>query len=221
MQGMVIYCERAGSGWWAEPLNALTSLACVVAAVAAVALCRSSRVAASARGWDVRLLIALAALVGATGFAWHTVSGAWAGRLDAILLHAFLNLYLVVYLSRAAGFGTFVQIAALVAFQAALVGALAVYPPTWLNGSLLYLPGIAVLGLLVWLAWSRSSGGAAAMTAGAALFGVAVAFHATDLYLCPVIPTGTHFLWHLTTAAVLYLLLRALLLAAVPSTDAR
>jgi len=44
---------------------------------------------------------------------------------------------------------------------------------------------------------------------GAAVFLVSIAFRSIDNAVCPVLPLGTHFLWHCLNACVLYLLLCA------------
>jgi hypothetical protein len=44
---------------------------------------------------------------------------------------------------------------------------------------------------------------------GAAVFVVSIVFRSIDNAVCPVLPLGTHFLWHCLNAYVLYLLLCA------------
>src|SRR5262249_32960285 len=47
-----------------------------------------------------------------------------------------------------------------------------------------------------------------AMMVGAGLFVVSLTFRIVDLDVCATWPLGTHFLWHLFNAAVLYTVLR-------------
>jgi hypothetical protein len=42
-------------------------------------------------------------------------------------------------------------------------------------------------------------------------------FRSIDMAVCPELPLGTHFLWHLLNAVVLYLLLRAALIERRPA----
>jgi len=44
--------------------------------------------------------------------------------------------------------------------------------------------------------------------AAAAIFAVSLSFRTVDRMLCGAFPLGTHFVWHLLNAVVLYLLLR-------------
>jgi hypothetical protein len=53
----------------------------------------------------------------------------------------------------------------------------------------------------------RATGRALFLAAG--LFALSLAFRVVDLPICPAFPTGTHFVWHLLNALVLYVLLRA------------
>jgi hypothetical protein len=40
---------------------------------------------------------------------------------------------------------------------------------------------------------------------------VSLAFRTADLPLCATLPSGTHFLWHILNAAVLYSLVRTMM----------
>ena len=42
------------------------------------------------------------------------------------------------------------------------------------------------------------------MMLGGGLFLLALFFRSVDMWLCPVIPGGTHFLWHLTNCLVFW-----------------
>ena len=62
------YCERLDPGFWAEPLNALTNLAFLIAAVAAWRLAVRHNVLTT----DIIVLIGLIAAVGIGSGAFHT-----------------------------------------------------------------------------------------------------------------------------------------------------
>ena len=70
------YCERIGAGSRAEPVNALTNLAFLVAALAiAYGLHHASR--PLRKTWDLWLLASLVAAVGVGSFLWQTLATAW------------------------------------------------------------------------------------------------------------------------------------------------
>jgi len=198
-----LYCERLGAGLAAEPLNALTNLAFLVAAL---------HVARRFRGQldgDLRVLVVLLGLIGVGSLVFHTVATVWASVLDV----AFIALYVVLFIHRAlvrlAGWPAGRALGAVMTTIAlSTLLAMTVRVPA-LNGSQLYLgPWLAlfVLTLLVptaasrrWLRWA------------CALFALSMALRSVDLALCPVWPLGTHFGWHLNNALVLWCTLRALL----------
>jgi hypothetical protein len=110
-----------------------------------------------------------------------------------------------------AGLGTPAIVALFVLFQTANFGIRGVFPPETLNGSVFYAPawlGLALMAL--GLALRRDA--LAPRFAGAwALFTVSLAFRTVDEAVCPAFPLGTHFLWHLLNAPLLYLLVDALI----------
>jgi hypothetical protein len=88
---------------------------------------------------------------------------------------------------------------------------LAAVPPGTLGGSLLYVPPVLALAALAWYARHRAHPAAPRLAAAVGVFAVAIAVRTLDLPLCPAWPIGTHFLWHLFTAWVLYLAATAVL----------
>ena len=70
----------------------------------------------------------------------------------------------------------------------------------------LVLPALAALTILGWMFHGHKAG--QAMMVGAGLFVVSLTFRIVHLDVCATWPLGTHFLWHLFNAAVLYTVLR-------------
>jgi hypothetical protein len=50
------------------------------------------------------------------------------------------------------------------------------------------------------------------MLAGTGIFVISLVLRSIDKAVCPYIPTGTHFGWHILNGIVLYLSMRALIL---------
>jgi hypothetical protein len=102
----------------------------------------------------------------------------------------------------------------LVAF-AALSNALAIaVPREVLNGSTGYFPALGALLVIGWLLKGSVQG--RAMLTAAAIFVASLALRIVDLDVCDAIPLGTHFLWHVLNAVLLYVLLRGALAGAAP-----
>lgn len=201
---------------WAEPLNAVTSAAFLVAAVAAFVLWRR---AGRSGDWPVLALIAVTVAIAVSSALLHTLATRWAGLVHVISLEVFMLGYLALALRRFFGLG----------FAGTMVGLMlcsSVSPPVlrWIEpvaepwlGSLRYVPalvGLAALGaagrMLKVAAGARDA--AATLLAAAGLFALSLLLRAADQPLCGVLPAGTHFVWHVLNAAVIYLLLRAAIL---------
>ena len=81
-------------------------------------------------------------------------------------------------------------------------------PPDALNGSHAYLPALAAT--LIVGALTRGPAGRLVLAAGLTL-ALSLVFRTIDNAVCPWFPLGTHFMWHILNATVLYLLLYAAL----------
>ena len=208
------YCERTGPEFWAEPLNAATNLAFIVAALAALTLAR--------RRWrldtSVLALSLILLAIGIGSFLFHTFATAWAAVLDVLPIMLFILVYFGVAMHRFAGLRPLASVLATLGFLAAasLAGPLlgALLGPL-IGSSTGYLPALIALATVGgWLAlrpeWRRRSAGQHLLVA-AALFTVSLTFRVLDQPLCPGWPSGTHFLWHVLNAAVLFTVLLALI----------
>ena len=198
-----LYCERLGPGLLAEPLNAVTNGAFLLAAWRLAGLARSG-------GHGDRGVLALAALalaigVGSTLF--HTVATGWALAADVLPILLFQLLFLLLYLRRRAGLALAPAAGLCLAFLLACLAGRSM--PEVLNGSLAYAPTLAVLALLAWQQLRRER--SALLLAATGLFSLSLLLRSVDNALCPLFPIGTHLFWHLLNAEVLVLSGRALL----------
>jgi peptidoglycan/LPS O-acetylase OafA/YrhL len=205
------YCERLTDAFWAEPANALTNLAFLLAAVVAA---RELRRAGSGRApLDLVLLVAVLAAIGVGSFLFHTLSTPASALADTVPIALFILGYAVVFAHRFVG----------LRWSRAWLGAplmlvLAVLVTFGTSGLGLPVPGpylaalLALAGLTGWLA-SRSEPELLAhrgvFVTATVLFAVSLTLRQLDRPLCPVWPLGTHLGWHLCNAVVLGLLLRA------------
>ena len=198
-----LYCERTGPGLWAEPVNALTNLAYFAAAWAVLLSARApSRPGA-------RLLAGLLVAIGTGSTLFRTLATPWARILDELPILLFQLSFLWLYgrwIVKMAGMPT-----------AGLLGGflMAAYAgrqfPDLLNGSLIYAPAfLLALGIEVYH-YRTQSYGRFTVPAAVGVFVAAVLFRTMDNAVCQTIPFGTHFLWHLLTAAALSLFARGLL----------
>ncbi|HZD91371.1 MAG TPA: ceramidase domain-containing protein [Pseudolabrys sp.] len=200
-----IYCERTDPSFWAEPANALTNAAFLIAALVAYAQWRR----AGRRDRPVLALIALTGIIGIGSFIFHTEATQGAELFDTVPIAVFIYAYLLFAMRRFLGLGAAAATALLIAFAGGTVAEGALVPAGAINGSHAYLPALAATLLTGFLARARPAG-PLILAAGGTL-AVSLVFRSLDMAVCPAFPLGTHFLWHILNAIVLYLLLRAAL----------
>ena len=200
------YCERSTEQFWAEPLNALTSLAFVLVAAAI-----SWRLRGSARQhWDVLVLAVLAGLVGVGSFLWHTLATAWAEWADVIPIGLFIAVFLLSFLRRIAHWRWPVVLLALVLFQLLTLAVQAGLAADFLNGSVFYLPAWVALLLMSWYCGAARHRQRRYLAAMLGIFTLSLVARTVDAAICPAFPLGTHFIWHLLNGLILYLGMRLL-----------
>jgi hypothetical protein len=201
-----LYCERTDASIWAEPANALTNAAFLIAAAAALVSWRRQSGSAGGRDWPVLALIVVVVAVGLGSFTFHTVATRGAMLADVIPIAIFIYGYLLLALRRFLHLSAGVAVAIVVAYAAAAQALSWLAPPGALNGSVAYLPALAAM-----MAMARATRGPVrrGLELAVLLFTVSLALRTIDVAACDAVPRGTHFLWHLLNAAVLYVLLRA------------
>jgi ceramidase len=200
-----LYCERTDPSFWAEPVNAISNAAFLIAAVVAFAQLRR----AGRSDWPVLLLIVLTAVIGIGSFIFHTVATSGAVLFDTVPIAVFIYGYLSFALRRFLGLSAMAALAALIVFAALSSLEAAYVPQGALNGSHAYLPAFGAT-LAIGLITIKRESGRLVFAAGVTL-AVSLFFRSIDQAVCAAFPLGTHFLWHTLNGVVLYLLLRAAL----------
>lgn len=217
------YCERGGDpSFWAEPLNAVSNGAFIIAGlIAAFQLARSPHAHRAVFEW---CLIALVLVIGIGSFLFHTYATPWAALADTIPISLFMLGYLGYALRRFVGLPWLAVIVALVLFYWSIDFARGIrcsnelLPVTQaagkrcFNGTLGYVPAfVALLIVGTVLAWQRHVA-ARYLFLAAGVFLISMTLRTLDFELCALTrmdgrPLGTHFLWHILNAVLLYVLL--------------
>ncbi len=204
------YCERTSDSWHAEPINALTNLAFLAAGWAAWRL--FTRRSALSEDRLLAVVIFVIPMVGLGSLTFHTIATRWAEWGDVIPILIFMLLYLWLAMTRFFGWPIWLKLAIFSTFFFATVGLEAVVPGRVLWGGAMYLPTVVAF-LALGVAPARWTGSAQKIfLLAVAVFMLAFTFRTLDTPLCTNLPFGTHFLWHLLNAALLYLLVRAMTL---------
>jgi len=204
------YCERTSPAFDAEPINALTNLAFLVAGFMAWRL----QVAQRDGGGNglVGSIIFIIPIIGLGSILFHTLAVRWAEWGDVVPILVFMLLYLWLVTRRFLAWTFWPSALALSVFFAATLYLEARVPGSFLWGGAMYLPTVFVLIILpLALRGHRPSVGRPFFIA-VAVFLMSFTARTLDAPLCAHIPTGTHFLWHILNAVLLYMLARIAIL---------
>jgi len=201
-----LYCERSASpAFWAEPVNALTNILFLVAAW--FVWRRANKLGAVSTG--VSLLLMLICAIGIGSFLFHTFATTWARWVDVLPILFFQLLYAWLYFREVARVRFASALAIVLGYTLAALYARLF--PHILNGSLTYAPALVFL-VVLGIYHSATRRKERFIVLGAtAVFIVALTCRTVDNALCPFFPLGTHFMWHVCNAIVLYLMMRGLL----------
>jgi hypothetical protein len=188
------YCERLSPAFWAEPVNAVTNLAFVVAAVI-----MWQRSFGLGRGLAVVLFA-----IGVGSFLFHTFAQPWAGLADVAPILGFILLY-VFAANRdfwQLSFWPALGLTALfIPYAAATVPLFALIPG--IGGSAGYAPVPLLILVYAVLLRTRAPQTAQGLAIGAGILIVSLTLRTVDEPLCGAIPLGTHFLWHILNGIML------------------
>jgi hypothetical protein len=202
-----LYCERLGAGFWAEPVNALTNLAFVIAGLWGVVAARRS-----GSGRFVEVLGWWVVAIGIGSFLFHTFANRLTIWFDIVPIATLVVVFSFFALHRFAGYGKAAAVAILLVFLV-VAGLLTWAVPDWLriasNGTTGYLPAfLAMLVFGVLCLWRGSPAGWYLLAAGC-IFVVSATSRMIDPVVCDTFPLGTHFLWHTLNGVMLWVALAA------------
>ncbi|RJL21554.1 ceramidase domain-containing protein [Paracoccus siganidrum] len=192
------YCERTGPDYWSEPINALTNLAFLIAALVLWPRLRGPEMAMG------RALAAVLFVIGIGSWLFHTHANQLTGLMDVLPILAFILLY--VFAATRDYFGARPWIAALVTagfipYAAATVPIFAMIPG--LGSSASYAPVPLLILIYAALLRRRLPETARGLAIGAGILIASLTFRTLDQPLCGALPFGTHFLWHVLNAVML------------------
>lgn len=190
------YCERMSPAYWAEPINAVTNLTFIIAAL--IMWRRAVGVPLA------RALCVVLGVIGTGSFLFHTHAEVWAALADVIPIFAFILLYLFA-VNRAAfdisGLAAFGLTALFFPYAGMMVPAFSLIPG--LGGSAAYAPVPLLIYLYAGFLRQRLPEFARGLAIGATVLVVSLTFRTIDEAVCETIPFGTHFMWHILNGVML------------------
>ncbi|NNE82001.1 MAG: hypothetical protein HKN18_17160 [Silicimonas sp.] len=190
------YCERSDPSYWAEPVNALTNFAFLIAAVVMWRRCKDAP--------EGRVLAYILGAIGAGSYLFHTHATVWAAILDVLPILIFTLVYIYMANRDFLGWPAWVSAVgalAYVPYSAVLQPVFEALPFFAISAQYWPLPLlIAAYGIIL---WRRAPTTAVWLCGNAGLLGLSLVARSLDQGLCTDWPLGTHFLWHLLNALML------------------
>ena len=191
-----IYCERLDIVIWAEPINAVTNVAFILASIFMWLRCKNLV--------EGRVLSFLLFSIGCGSFLFHTFAQTWAAILDVTAILIFILTYIFVANRRfLAQSKMFSLIGVILFFPYHLLLASILSNIQFLGSSVQYIP-VAILifiysGLLRKSEPNLSNG----LFIGASILCLSIVSRTIDEPLCSILSVGTHFVWHILNAIML------------------
>ena len=193
-----IYCERLGPDYWAEPLNAVSNAAFLLAAYIMWRL-------TAGQGLELaRTLSLILAVIGVSSFLWHTHAQVWAVILDSGSIAVFSLVYLFAANRDFLGLPVWKALVATALYlpYAAVTGAIFARLPFFSISAEYW--GLPVLILAYGIGLRRQAPATASgLLIAAAMLCLSISVRSLDSPLCSIWPHGTHFLWHVLNGVLL------------------
>jgi Ceramidase len=201
------YCERIGPDFWSEPLNAVTNAAFLIAAFVAYLIWRRK----APDDLSVMLLIVIVFVTGVGSFLFHTFATRWAMLADIIPITLFIHIYLFVALKRFLKLPWWAALLIVAGFFG-ITPLVAQVVASFAGSSAGYVPALLAIFVVGGLFYRKNKHLGAEVLLTGLVFAVSLTLRTLDEPLCTQLAFGTHFMWHILNAIVLFRLLRVLIL---------
>ncbi len=202
-----LYCERVTAWVFDEPLGLISNVAFLVAAWVLYKQPKGQN--------RSLLLIGLLTAIGLGSGAFHAFATRLTLWMDVIPIQLFILSAIWLLYYKNLQWPRWGAALALILF----LGLSAAVPRGLLQGSASYIPAWLFLATAAFL--HAPGPGRTVLVNATALFPISLTFRTLDLPLCGAIPVGTHFMWHLCNALVLYWVVRATQYGAMELGDPR
>ncbi len=203
------YCERASKpDVMAEPLNLITNIAFVIGAILVLKTLMFYKQLIRAN-FDIIFLTIVLATIGLGSAAFHSYPNGKTLLMDIIPITIFIHVYLLSFFKRVAGFNLIFCFITLAAFIGVGILFQNNFSPDTLNGTIMYVPTYLMLVLMILvMVFGKQNPLYIHLINTAVIWTFSLAFRTMDVQICSHTQgIGTHFLWHLLNAVVLYRML--------------
>ena len=211
-QSIDIYCERLDVGIWAEPINAVTNFAFILAAIIMWIRCKNLV--------EGRVLAFLLFSIGCGSFLFHTFAQTWAAILDVTPILIFILTYIYAANRRFLVWSKRMSITGVILFlpyQFLVVSILSSIQ--FFGSSAQYVPVAILIFFYSALLHKSKTNLSRELFVGATILSLSIFARTIDEPLCLIVSVGTHFIWHILNAIMLSWMIEILrrhMLAAYP-----
>ena len=195
-QSIDIYCERLDVGIWAEPINAVTNFAFILAAIIMWIRCKNLV--------EGRVLAFLLFSIGCGSFLFHTFAQTWAAILDVTPILIFILTYIYAANRRFLVWSKRMSITGVILFlpyQFLVVSILSSIQ--FLGSSAQYVPVAILIFFYSALLHKSKTNLSRELFVGATILSLSIFARTIDEPLCLIVSVGTHFIWHILNAIML------------------
>jgi hypothetical protein len=195
-QSIDIYCERLDVGILAEPINAVTNFAFILAAIIMWIRCKNLV--------EGRVLAFLLFSIGCGSFLFHTFAQTWAAILDVTPILIFILTYIYAANRRFLVWSKRMSITGVILFlpyQFLVVSILSSIQ--FLGSSAQYVPVAILIFFYSALLHKSKTNLSRELFVGATILSLSIFARTIDEPLCLIVSVGTHFIWHILNAIML------------------
>ena len=191
-----IYCERLDIGIWAEPINAVTNVAFILAAIIMWLRCKNLV--------EGKILSFLLFSIGCGSFLFHTFAQTWAAILDVTAILIFILAYIFFANRRFLAWSKMVSlIGVILFFPYQLLLASILSNIQFFGSSVQYIPVAILIFIYSGLLRKSEPNLSRGLFIGAAILCLSIISRTVDEPLCSILSVGTHFIWHILNAIML------------------
>lgn len=213
-------CERQDVHFWAEPLNAFSSFAFLYITIRLLIYFEGLQILRHRRLWDIKALLFITPCIGMASFVFHTLPGHETELIDTTFIVAFILLYFWCSLIRIAQIGVFQATICFIAY-AGFTHIVVTQFPKALNDSIGYLTTMMALIVIAFYLNMKKRAAARDFLIAALIGVMSLFFRSIDRATCDMVPFGTHFLWHVLNATLIYILMKQLIRSVTRRTKRR
>ena len=191
-----IYCERLDIGIWAEPINAVTNVAFILASIFMWSRCKNLV--------EGRILSFLLFSIGCGSFLFHTFAQTWAAILDVAAILIFILTYIFIANRSFLAWSKMVSLTGVILFfpyQLLLANILSNIQ--FFGSSVQYIPVAILIFIYSGLLRKTEPNLSRGLLIGATILCLSIVFRIIDEPLCSILSVGTHFVWHILNAIML------------------